>query len=283
MAIQNFYTGLEDVNLAKDAIFDQGKLYIQRYLYVGTAVLATPGTTATLTPPVSPAWTVNELASTVANNILIVDNNGKVAAGKVTSNTATAITFSSTATLLEEDGTTAASFTTATTYNIYVLTPSSTVGNTYGPFWGFSEGVALNFTQTFSDFKFGKPRKLIWRDLEEVVASVTGGHVNWSDPDTLEAIFSAPQYGKNSTGYSYAMGSASACGGAGNYYRLAFKVKDRNCRDIWIIIRKVQFNADGNIFGESENGSTMVNFNAMVLADGFYPETADMIQVIRTT
>lgn len=282
MAIQNFYTGLEDVNLAKDAIFDQAKLYIQRYVYVGSGVLDkdTPAA-ATLTPAVSPAWTIDELISTVAKNLLIVDDNGKVCAAKVADNTATEITFDSTACLKEEDETTAGSFTDSSTYNFYVLTPSSTTGNTYGPFWGYSEGIALNYSQTYSDFKYGKPRKLVFRDLEEVVASVTGGHVNWSDPDTLQAIFSASTYGKQTTQTAFAMGSANTCGSSAPYYRLSFKVKDRNCRDIWIIVRKVQFNAEGNIFGESESGLSMINFNAMVLADGFYPETSDLVQVIR--
>lgn len=282
MALQDFYTGLADTDLAKDAIYNQAKLYIQKYVYIGSGVLdKTTPASSTLTPATSPAWTIDELVSTVAGNLIVLDDNGKAATGMVKDNIATALTFDATALLLDEDGTTAASLTTAKTYDFYVLTPSSTAGNVYGPFWGLTEGVELNISQAYSDFKYGKPRKTLWRDLEEVSGSLAGGHINWTDPDVLQSIFTAVQYGDNSPGTSYAIGSANACGASGNYYRLAFKTTDKNCRDIWIVVRKVQFNADGNIFGESESGLSMVNFSAMILADGFYPETADMIQIIR--
>jgi hypothetical protein len=283
MAITPFYSGTNDINLAQEMIAKKPDVYIQKYEYIGEGVLSlSVPAAATLTPATSPSWTVDAYNSTVARNLLIVDNNGKVGSAKVADTTATAITFDSTDVDLEEDEGTNASFTTAQTYQFYVLTPSSISGQPYGPFMGYAEGLELSVTQTFKTFQYGQPKKKIRRDIDMVEGSVKGGTVNWTNEDILTAVLNATKYGKNTAGYtSYTIGTGGTCNAQGTYYRITFVNTDVNCRTVYVICRKVQFNLDGNLLAESADGYSMANFNAELLSDGFYPASADMIQVKR--
>ena len=98
--------------------------------------------------------------------------------------------------LLDEDETTAATFTAGNTYSIYVLTPSSTTGNTYGPFMGYSEGWDLSLTDEVTSFKYrgNGPLKKKFTDLKEREGTLSGGVINWIHPDLLQMIFNATQY-----------------------------------------------------------------------------------------
>jgi hypothetical protein len=129
-------------------------------------------------------------------------------------------------------------------------------------------------------FKRGIPKQLKFQDLEERAITLAGGHINYTNTDVLEGILNAATYGSQTSQYSYGIGSNP---GSSNYYRLTFTGNDRNSRAMTIICRKCLFASNGNIFGKSESGHYMMNFNVDVTADGFYPETADMIQIIRAS
>jgi len=116
------------------------------------------------------------------------------------------------------------------------------------------------------------------QDLVERVVEINGGNVNYEDADIQSTIFGSIEFGSQTAQQSTAIGSDP---GVLSSFRLAFKLADRNGRRMWIIIRKVQFGAEGNIFGKSGDGYSMANFKGTVLADTFYPENADMIQIIR--
>ena len=280
MALERYYTGLSDIDLAKDAIAKKPDLYIQKYEYIGSGVYAIPtGGTSTLTPAVSPAWTIDDYASTVATNLIAYDDNSKAVAGKVVSNDADSITFDETALLLEEDGTTAATLTVGNTYDFYVLTPSSTTGNTYGPFFGYTEGSELNLNDTYMKFKYGVPKQLKFKDLEEREGQITGGHIGIANDDVLETLFQAELYGLQTAQVSYGVGSDPD---TDKFYRLTFTNKTRDDRSVIVIARKCQFELTGNIFQDNESGYRMAPFTADLTADGFYPETVDMLQIIRS-
>ena len=66
------------------------------------------------------------------------------------------------------------------------------------------------------------------------------------------------------------------------FYRMTFVTTDRNSRTNYTICRKCQFESTGDVFGAAESGHKMMNFTIDVNADGFYPDDADMIQIIRT-
>ncbi len=278
MSIKTFYTGIGDVNLAKDVIAKQPDLYIQKYEYIGSGVGADATLDFELTPAVSPAWTVNEFASTVAKNILIVDSNGKVCAVKCKSNTASKIVFVKADALLEEDVTTAGTFTTTNTFQFYVLSPSSVTGNTYGNFAGFVEGLELTMNEEWMSYKYGMPKKLMFKDLAERAGALNGGTVNFTNEDMLSSVLNASSYGLQTSQFSFGIGSDPV---TSNYYRLTFMGQDRAGRAVTIIVRKAQLALNGSLLQKAESGHYMLSFSAEIQSDGFYPDTADMMQIIR--
>jgi hypothetical protein len=255
-------------------------MYIQKREYSGSGVLAIEtGGTSTLTPATSPNWSVDEFNSTVAANLLIYDDNSVVASGQVTDTTATTITFNETAMLLESDGTTAATLTTGSTYNFKVYSPSSTTGNTRGPFFGLVEGAELNITDTFMKFKYSIPKRMLFKDLEEREAQIVGGQVNFSGADVLQTIFGAVSYGSQSSQTSYAIGSDPD---TDLFYRITFIGEDRNNRVWQVRTRDVQFEINGNMFNKAESGHFMAPFTIDLIADTFYPINANLLQIVRT-
>jgi hypothetical protein len=276
-----YYTGLSDINISKEVIAKEPDLYIQKREYSGTGVYAvesTGGGASTLTPATSPAWTVNEFASTVADNLLVFDDNGVVASGKIIGNDAESIFFDESALLLESDGVTPATLTAGTSYTFKVYTPSSTSGNTYGPYFGLVEGAELNINDTFMKYKKGVPKKLLFKDLEEREAQITGGQVNFTGTDVAKTIFGAVEYGSQTGQTSLAVGSEPD---TDVYYRPTFVGKDRDNR-VWVVrMRETQFEITGNFFGKAESGHYMAPFTADLIADSLYPVNADLMQIVR--
>jgi len=281
MAIQNFYSTLADTDLAKDVIAKDPDFYIQRYLYKGTAVYTYSTAGDEIFTFTAQSWTDDDLISTVARNLIVYDANSKAATAKIKDNTTTTVSFDGTDLLLEEDGVTPATLVDGNTYDIYILTPSSTAGFIYGPYAGYIEGVELSITDSKKVFKYGLPRKKKFSDLEEREAKLTGGIINWSNEDWLQAILGATQYGKQTDQFSYGIG-VPACGSTENLYRMAFKLQDRNCRTIWLILRQLEFLANGNLLGKSADGYAMMKADADLFYDGFYPDTAALLQIIRS-
>ena len=133
----SYYTSLSDINLAKEVIAKQPDMYIQKreYSCSGTYIADTGGAGG-IQVTTSPGWTTDEFASTVADNLLILDDNNVVATGKITGNSDDTIFFDATAMVLENDQTTPPTVTTGNTYQFRVYTPSSVAGATRGPFFG---------------------------------------------------------------------------------------------------------------------------------------------------
>jgi len=275
MSIKTFFTDKTDATLKTHVIPGVGDWYVQEIVYDGSGVYAnaTSGV-STLTPATSPAWTVNELASTVASNLLIYADGSVVGTAKVISNTAAAITFDETACLLDSDETTAVTLTPGTTYSFKVLTPSNVTGQTYGPYLGYAEAVDIQVTDDIMKFKNGFPLKTQFTDLRERTGTISGGHLNNVKKDIAQAILGGISYGLNSgSNSSFAVGSSPTRG----TYRLAIDSLDRGGKHNWTIIRNVQFSANGSLFGDAGSGHKMINFNGDILVDNFYPVGADMV------
>ena len=279
MPLTRFYNNLSDVDLAKEAIAKKSDVYIQRYEFIGEGVLdlSTAGQ-ATLTPATSPSWTVNDYLSTVARNLIVVDDNNVPATAKVDANNADEVVFDSTDLVIESDGTTTATVTTGNTYSFYVLTPSSITGNIYGPFFGYTEGIELNLNDTYMKFMYGRPKAMKFKDLDQREGQVTFGSVNITNEDIIQSIFQGTQYGDQTSQFSYGVGHDPD---TDTFFRLALNTKDRSGRNMWILCRKTQVELTGNIFGEAESGHFMAPTTWDLTADGFYPETVDMLQIIR--
>ena len=275
----SYYSGINDVDIAKEVIAKTPDLYMQKREYFGTGVLAIEtGGTSTLTPATSPNWSADEFNSTVADNLLIIDDNNVVATGKIVDTDTGSITFDETALVLESDGATAPTLTAGNTYSFKIYTPSSTAGNTRGPFFGLVEGAELNINDSFMKFKYSVPKRMLFKDLEEREGQITGGQVNFTNEDVLQTIFGATAYGSQTGQTSYAIGHNPD---TDLFYRGTFIGEDRSNRVWQVRTRDIQFEVTGNVFGKAESGHFMAPFVIDILGDTFYPVDADMLQIVR--
>ena len=62
---------------------------------------------------------------------------------------------------------------------------------------------------------------------------------------------------------------------------MTFVSEDREGRSTVVIVRKTQLALNGNMMSQAESGHMMIPFTAEILSDEFYPDTADMMQIIR--
>ena len=274
--ISRYYTGLSDVNLAKDVIAKQPDLYIQNFEVIDTAVLDDTVAGANVLTFTGYTFTVDGYVSTSANNLLLVDDDGEVCTCLIDDNDATTITFDEATLLKENDGTTAASLTNGATYNVAILTPSDT--SEYGRFIGYTEGMELALTEEYMQFFYNIPRKKKFQDLMSRNGTVSGGTVNFDNEDVFSAVFNSDTYGSQTGQWSHGIGSDPD---TNKYYRFTFVGPDRSGRDVIIRIRKLQLSLNGNLFSKAESGHFMLPFTGDVLSDEFYPDIADMMQVIR--
>lgn len=275
----SYFDSLSDVDLAKEMVAKGPDMYMQKREFGGSGTyLSGTGSNGGIEIATNPSWTTDEFASTVADNLLFLDDNNKVATGKIDSNSSDTIFFDPTSFVLEEDGTTAPTVTDGNTYQIKIYSPSSIAGATYGPFFGYLEGAELVITDTFMKFKYNTPKKLIRKDLEEREGQITGGQANYVQEDVIKTLFGGVQYGSQTGQYSIAIGSDP---NTDLFYRPTFVTQDVNNRNFILRVREVQFEVTGNTLSKAESGHYMVPFTADILSDNFYPDDSNMIQIIR--
>ena len=276
MAIKEYYVSNGDVKLAQDAVAKDTEMHIQEFIFLGTAVLDnTVPATATLTMT-GVAFVVDELISTLATNLYIKDDNTLVCATVVDSNDALTVTFDSTTALQENDEATAGTFTDTNTYDVYILTPSNI--NAVGPFFGFTEGLALNISDELMEFIYNTPGKKIFTDLKMRTATIEGGNIDVSNKDVLQTIMGADEYGSQTGQYALGIGSDPDFN---RYYKVTMLTTDRKNRPLQIIANKTQPSITGAINEKAESGHSKASFKFEILADGFYPDNADMIRIKR--
>jgi hypothetical protein len=276
--VQRFYDNTADSDLLKDFQIRESDIFLQKEEFSGTAVYASAG--QTFTPATSPSWAIDAYNSTVAANFLVIDDNGVVCSGKITDTTATAITVVIASVLLESDGATAGTFTNASTYTIRIFTPSSIAGATYGPFFGYTEGVEFTHAIETMQFDYSMPQETIRRDVKKVMVSLKAGTVTGLDPDVTVALFGGAAYGLQTSQTQYAFGSRPSLS---NFYRVTLAGEDVDGKAVIIRVRRVQFNSNGNIFSKSSGGYLMTPFDGIAVVDAAYPRTANYYTRIRST
>lgn len=277
MAIKNFFDGLGDSTLESTAALKSPDLYIQEEIYSGKMTYASAGQTFTVltgTP-----FTIDELISAGVQNILVKDDNGLVASTIITDNTASSVTIVATNLLLENDEATSATLTDATVYDVRILTPG-TSAQPYGKFLGYVEGLDLQISDEYAKFKYpDAPKKLIFKDIIERTVQLTGGSVNLAKKDILQTIFNSSEYGDN-TGGAFNLGIGS--NPITKTFRLWAVGTTRIGNPLIWKLRRCQFESTGSVLGSSESGHKMVNWMVDCLADPFYPDSADYLQIIGT-
>ena len=74
MTVFNPFNNKSDTTLLQKFVIEEPEIYLQKYEYIGQGVASISTDDVTLTPAVSPSFTIDELISTVAFNGLVVAN-----------------------------------------------------------------------------------------------------------------------------------------------------------------------------------------------------------------
>lgn len=275
--LNRFFNSIGDVDIAKQMMARESTVRVQKYEYIGKGIFGLSAGVSTLTPDVSPAWGVDDFESTVARNLLVVDDNGKVADVKITENSPSVITFDEADLKLLEDGTTAATLTDTSEYSFYVLTPSADASGEYGPYLGDTEGLELAVNDEVMVHKYSQPAKKRRVDLKERAITIQGGTVNIVNDDVFEMMFGASEYGATATKKLRGVGSNNSFD---RFYRFTFESQDVTGKVEKLVAHMVQVSLNGNYFSKAASGHLMIPFKGDVLADNFYPEDANMLMRI---
>lgn len=258
-----FYDNKQDPQLVNDFLLEQPDIFIQKWEFTGTGVYAeASSTSATLTPATSPSWTVDAFNSTVALNLYVVDDNGKLSEGKVFDNDATSITFDPSAMSLLEDGSTAPTFTASGTYSFYILSPSSITGATYGDFFGYTNELTFTPNQETVQFDYDIPKTRVREDLISNLPELSGSYFSWGQK-IVKSGLGLSQYGSQSSQISYGFGTTTF---NNDFYRVTLDadlVDDRNQK---IIIHKTKIMLSGET-SFSEEGYKMVPITMKLFAN----------------
>lgn len=278
MAETLFFDSAADIRMAQDFVAQDNDLYISKVHWRGRGVYAnsTAGV-STLTPAVSPAWSVDAYNSLINDNLVIYDDNGKACRGKVADTSATAITFDETAMDLEEDETTAPTFTAGLTYDFYILTPSKTV---YGNFFGQTKNAELNITDESNKFNSGAPAGLLHKNLQSRMMELTIAYLHRSNADFLK-LFGLETYGAQTSQFSYGLGVSDPVEPGPNLYELVFLGYDRQNRAFRVHLWFAKFDMSGNLFNKGDSGDLEHPLHADLLINKFYPAKALYGKIVR--
>lgn len=254
----SFYSSKQDSALVNDFLLQSPDLFISKIEYEGPAVY----TTATqLFTVASATWTIDAFISTVGVNIEVVDDNGKLAYGKVTDNTATTVTIVAADLDLDTDGTTAPTLSNGATYQIRIMTPSSVYA--YGDFFGYVGDLSFNNEQESAEFKYGIPRELIREDLLENMATLSGTVFSMQNTDVIKSVFGMGLFGLQTGQVSLASGSDSF---SNSFYRVALLSTDVNSKAVTWLLHKVKMKPAGEI-NLSDEGYKGIPFECKVFVD----------------
>jgi hypothetical protein len=276
-----FYTDLNDTNLKNDLQIKQPDMYIAKHESEGTGTLTRSTSGSDYLTISGLGATPDEYISSTCYNIQIVDDNSKLAYGKITDNTGDKVIFEADNMLLYEDDASAPALTDGTTYSYRILTPSSAsdTGNAYGEFLGYGKEIAWAPEQETATFVYGLPEQPVAEDLirnnHNLNCNMFTTRYNY-----FKAVFGMTQYGSQTSQSQAHFGSASF---SNDYYQLALIGQYRDGRIVKYIYWKVNFKPNGEInfseegykptpttfklFRDTLRDSTSVDFGAYILSD----------------
>jgi len=160
---KTWFDSLGDADLKTEAVIKKPDIFIAQYLFEGSAVFDDTADDFTVT---GTPFVVDELISLGLKNLMVIDDNGKVASVLIDDNGTSDIQFTQANLLLLEDGVTAATLTDTNSYSIRVLTPTTAI-EPFGKFFGFTEANELNINDEFAKFKYSTPKVEQFKDLIE--------------------------------------------------------------------------------------------------------------------
>jgi hypothetical protein len=266
-----FYDDTSDTDLNNELLAGCAELYIQKREFSGNGVLNTVGGGNDELQLVGTSGASNDAYnSTQGLNLYIIDDNSKLAAGKVVDTIGgtgeTVVVFDSSTMVLVEDGTTAPTFTDATTYKCKVLSGSNK--NEFGDYFGYTDD-SLEFDNTPET----EPLEICnidgqLEEKDEVVTKanvlLTGATFNVPNKDIVSKVMNATQYGLNTATQDEFHGGFSPDISA--RYEITAKTKDRAGSTLAIQLFEVQLLLNGAL-ALSGAGWKSISFQAKGKSD----------------
>jgi hypothetical protein len=206
MAKNYFYASTSDTNLAKQIMAGCCNVFIQKHEYRGTALLnLNAGGDDYLLLDDSDAAANDDYNSSVADNLFIIDNNSKLARGKVkdtfSDTGGTEISFEASDMVLVEDGLSAPTLTDENTYTVVVLSGSNT--NLFGDYFGLhDDSLELDTTIESEPLEVCTPQGTMVEIAENPtkrMCNVTGATFNVPNKDVISKVLNMIKYGDNTT------------------------------------------------------------------------------------
>jgi hypothetical protein len=247
-----FYSSTADPNLARELLAGCADLYIQKEEFIGEAIFGAgaSGDDKMILDDGDAAIT-DQYNSTVADNLYITDDNGKLARGKVDDTIAdtsgTEIVFDSASMVLVSDGKTAPTFTDGETYNVKVLSGSNK--NLFGDYFGYTDD-SVEWDNSIET----EPLEVCNEDgaMVEIAENATkrmnamnGATFNVPNSDVISKIMNMEKYGLNEgTTEEYHGGSAPDIS---KYYMLTGVMKDWVGKKLAIQLFRGQLFASGAV------------------------------------
>lgn len=270
-----FFTNMNDINKQKQCLLEKPDVYMSQILYSGQGVISVSVNDITLTPAVSPAFTPDELISTVGLNLIVHDDDGNVFIGKVTDNAAVSITFLSTAMVKESDDSAGAAtdWTAAGTVSFYVLEPSAV--NKYGNYFGVTKNPSMTIEDEMAMLE-DQSQGIIAEGLIRVNMDVTGENYNCTNPDVLQAVRNMSLIGAQTTQSQLAGGFRP---NAAPLYRLTFIGKQQDGNDFFMQYFMGRLRQEGE-FNPTGEEYANIGWGFRPLADPLRPKQTNAYKIM---
>lgn len=239
-----FFGTKSDPSLKKDMIIKSPYLYVAKQNYSGSGVCTKASNDITLTPAVSPVWSVNQHQSAAGLNMVVQGDGGKTFVVKVKSNIATAVVFDATTAVEVNSGAAgvAADFTTTSSYYFYLLTPHAT--SLHGNYFGVCKEIEVTPKVETSPFKVDIPEKTFAKDIVGVEWSMKGKNFNISNQDVIKTLWNTKTAGSQTNGWEEQFGGSPS---AIPVFRLTAVGTDVEDREVIIQMFLGQFAAEGGL------------------------------------
>lgn len=270
-----FYDNEADADLVKEMVLKDVDIFISKFEYEGTGTESESGNDVTLTPATSPSWGTNAYQSSVGINLVVEGDSSTLWTGKVKSNSATALVFDATTMSKVADGTagTASDWTTASTYDFYVLTANSTYA--HGDYFGFCRDVKLAVEEEVVEYKKGVPRESIVEDTIERMITLNGSNANFNK-DVLRAVMNGVSYGSQTSQSETHFGFTPP---TRSYYRITLVGSNRDGKEITVQLFKGIFRFSGEIDFSAEEYKSLP-FTFAVKKDALRPDNYNAMRMV---
>jgi len=248
MAKNYFYNSVSDADLVKELLAGACELEIQRFEYegLGTLYLHAGNDELVITDT---SFSDDDLNSSVADNIHIIDDNGLCARGKVIDTIAetgrTILMIETNDMVLVSDGVTVPTFTDGTEYTVQILSGSNT--NLFGDYFGYNDdGVEFDSspeTLPLVIVNIEGQEEEVAEKVTKRILTLVGNTFNVPNSDIISKVMNMEQYGLNNATQKEYHGGFSP--NISDFYQITAKLKVWDGENFAVQLFKGQLMANG--------------------------------------